>query len=181
MKKKMPWDNMGTKELAGLISHHLKADGIEVILVGGSCVTIYSNNRYISQDLDYVGYEDFHKIEHSLKKIGFIRKGRHFEHPECPFLIDFVTEPVAVGSEIITKFEKILTKYGTFKLLKVTDCVKDRLSSFYYWDDRQALNQALDVCMDHQINLKEIQRWSKKEGFESKFVIFEQELKNKKC
>src|SRR5579863_6651022 len=113
--KKINWKTIETKELAGLICQHLKADEIETVLVGGACVTIYSDNRYLSQDLDYVSHEDFHKIATSLKKIGFIKKGRHFEHPDCPFFIDFVTEPVAIGNEIITKFETITTKHGIIK------------------------------------------------------------------
>ncbi len=91
--------------------------------------------------------------------------------------IDFVTQPIAIGGEIITKFEEISTKYGSFKLLTVTDCVKDRLASFYHWGDRQGLNQALDVCMDHKISIKKIREWSEKEGFRDKFKIFEEELK----
>jgi hypothetical protein len=180
MKRKVNWKTIGTKELAGLLYHHLKEDGIEVILVGGSCVTIYSNNRYFSSDLDYVSHQDFHKIEESLKKIGFIKNGKIFKHPQCQFLIDFVTQPVSIGDEIITKFEEISTEYGSFKLLTVTDCVKDRLASFYHWDDRQGLNQALDVCMDHKININKIREWSKKQGFEDKFLIFEEELKKSK-
>lgn len=174
--KKVDWKTIETKELAGLICQHLKEDGIEVILVGGSCVTVYSNNRYISHDLDYVSHEDFYKIAASLKKLGFIRKSRHFEHPDCPFFIDFVTEPVAIGNEVITKFEQMATKYGAFKLLKPTDCVKDRLASFYYWGDRQGLNQALDVCRERKVNMKEIRKWSEREGFVDKFLMFEKEM-----
>lgn len=176
--KKVNWKTIETKELAGLICQHLKDDGIEAILVGGSCVTVYSNNRYISHDLDYVSHEDFHKIAVSLKKLGFIKKGRHFEHPDCPFFIDFVTEPVAIGNEVITKFKQMPTKYGNFKLLRPTDCVKDRLASFYYWGDRQGLNQALDVCSNHKINIKQIREWSEREGFIEKFLIFKERLKN---
>ena len=175
--KEVDWKTIETKELAGLICQYLKDDDIEAILVGGACVTVYSNNRYISHDLDYVSHEDFHKIAASLKKLGFVKKGRHFEHPDCPFFIDFVTEPVAIGNEVITKFEQMTTKYGTFKLLRPTDCVKDRLSSFYYWSDRQGLNQALDVCRDYKVNMKEIRKWSEMEGFTDKFLVFEKELK----
>ncbi len=180
MKKPINWEKIDTKELAGLICQHLKTDGIEVILVGGSCVTIYSHNRYLSHDLDYVSHEEFWKIEASLKKLGFIKKGRHFAHQNCPFLIDFVSEPVAIGNEIIKRFKEIPTKYGSFKLLTVNDCVKDRLASFYHWNDRQGLDQAIEVSLDHKIDLKKIRAWSKKEGFEAKFSIFEQELKARK-
>jgi hypothetical protein len=94
-----------------------------------------------------------------------------------PFVIDFVTEPIAIGNEIITRFEEIPTKYGIIKLLRPSDSVKDRLASFYYWGDRQGLNQALDVCSDHKVDMKEIRKWSEREGFIDKFFLFEEELK----
>jgi hypothetical protein len=45
MKEKIDFENIDTKDLAGLICQNFKDDGIEAILVGGSCVTIYSNIR----------------------------------------------------------------------------------------------------------------------------------------
>jgi hypothetical protein len=180
MKKNVNFKDIDTKDLAGLICQNFKEDGIEAILVGGSCVTIYSNNRYMSADLDYVTYEELKKVERSLKKIGFVKNGKYFEHPDCALYIDFLTEPVAIGNEIIKEFEEIKTKYGVFKLLTVADCVKDRLFSFYHWDDRQGLNQAVEVCLDHSIDMKRILEWSKKEGFEQKFMLFDKELKKRK-
>lgn len=38
---------VGIKELAAIISSHLKKHNIEVVLVGGACVSLYSNNKYI--------------------------------------------------------------------------------------------------------------------------------------
>lgn len=180
MNEKIDWGNISTKELAGLICEHLKKDSIDTVLVGGACVTIYSNNKYVSQDLDYVSYADFRKIKASLEKIGFLENGRFFTHPKCQFLIDFVSQPVAIGKEIIKKFEEISTKYGTFKLLTVADCIKDRLASFYHWDDRQGLEQAIEVCLDHEVDFKPIYEWSKEEGYENKFRLFERELKKRK-
>lgn len=180
MKEKVDFKNINTRDLAGLICQNFRDDGIEAILVGGSCVTIYSNNRYMSLDLDYVTYEELEKVEKSLKRIGFVKNGKYFEHPDCALYIDFLAEPVAIGNEIIQNFEEIKTKYGFFKLLTVTDCVRDRLCSFYHWDDRQALNQAIEVCLDHNINMKKLQEWSKNEGFEKRFLVFEEELKKRK-
>lgn len=42
------WENISLKELAGYVSEELRKRGIDVILVGGACVTIYSENRYQS-------------------------------------------------------------------------------------------------------------------------------------
>jgi hypothetical protein len=134
----------------------------------------------MSVDLDYVTYEELGKVEKSLKKIGFVKNGKWFEHPECKLYIDSVTEPVAIGHEIIRNFEEMDTKFGIFKLLTASDCVKDRLSSFYHWEDRQSLDQAIDVCLDHRIDMKKVMDWSKKEGFEKQFALFKAELEKRK-
>jgi hypothetical protein len=52
------WSSISLKDLAGYISEELKKRGIDTILVGGACVTIYSNNKYQSYDLDYITYDD---------------------------------------------------------------------------------------------------------------------------
>lgn len=54
----MNWKTISLKDLAGFLSEELRKKGIDVILVGGACVTIYSHNRYQSYDLDFVVYED---------------------------------------------------------------------------------------------------------------------------
>jgi hypothetical protein len=45
---------MSAGELAAFICSHLKEHAIELVLSGGACVTIYSQNKYISQDLDFI-------------------------------------------------------------------------------------------------------------------------------
>jgi hypothetical protein len=43
-----PVKEMSVGELAAFISTHLKENGLEVVLSGGSCVAIYSHNQYVS-------------------------------------------------------------------------------------------------------------------------------------
>jgi hypothetical protein len=179
MKRDINWKNVTTKELAALIYQHLKNDNIDVVLVGGSCVTIYSKNKYVSQDLDYASHADNVEIKNSLAKLGFIHRGKYFQHPECEFLIDFVASSVFIGDEIIKEkdFKKMKTRYGTFKLLSPEDCVKDRLAGFFYWNDRQSLEQAIMVCLENKVGIKKIRKWASAEQQEKKFHQFEEELK----
>jgi hypothetical protein len=41
-------------ELAAFVCSHLQRNGIHVVLSGGGCVSIYSEGRYVSYDLDFV-------------------------------------------------------------------------------------------------------------------------------
>lgn len=70
----MDWKKISLAELAGFLSKKLKENGIDIILVGGACVTIYSQNRYQSYDLDFVVFEDMKKVRRVLTELGFIEK-----------------------------------------------------------------------------------------------------------
>lgn len=109
----------------------MKNQGIDAVLVGGACVSIYSQNKYQSYDLDFVTYNQLKQVEKALAKEGFKRTGRCFTHEDCPFLIDFVNPPIAIGNEMIHHFKTLKTSIGSLQLLTPTDCVKDRLSSFF--------------------------------------------------
>ena len=69
-----------------------------------------------------------------------------------------------MGNESIRHFKTMRTSSGSSILLRPTDCVKDRLASFFHWNDPQALEQALLVAEGHKIDLKDVKRWAKAEG-----------------
>ena len=78
----MNFQNPDLKELASLIYETLKSSGINAVLVGGACVSIYSDNRYQSSDLDFATYGELKPIEKALSKLGFKRNGRQFSRPD---------------------------------------------------------------------------------------------------
>lgn len=175
--KKVNFKKISIAELAALINQKFIEHDIEAILVGGACVTIYSNNNYLSYDLDFVTFESRGKIKKALSELGFALKGKYYSRSDCPFFIEFVSPPVAVGEELVKKFKNLNTPFGQIELLSPTDCVKDRLASFFHWNDRQALEQAIMVSQDQKVNLKEIERWAKEEKQLDKFKEFKKSLK----
>jgi predicted nucleotidyltransferase len=59
---RIDWQKVGIKKLAAIISAHLHKNGIEVVLVGGACVSLYSNNQYMSYDIDLITESPIRKI-----------------------------------------------------------------------------------------------------------------------
>lgn len=159
----------------------MRKKDIDAILVGGACVTIYSQNRYQSYDLDYVIYEDTNKVKKALLDLGFIEKNGCFLHPPCQWFVEFVSPPVAVGNESVQKFNKITTVFGTIKLLRPIDSVKDRLSSYFHWQDKQSLIQACNICLEQEIDFSELEKWAQKELQRDKFHIFIELLQKMKA
>lgn len=174
------WQAITVKELAARISTTLKKHGIDAVLVGGACVTIYSRSKYLSYDLDFVSHAPIKEITHALKELAFTKRdSRYFVREDCPFFLEFVAPPVALGKEPVTVFENIRTKRGGLLLLTATDCVKDRLAAFYHWNDRQALEQACLVAIAQKVDVREIKKWSAQEGHQEKFSIFSAALKKR--
>ena len=177
--RKINWKKISSKQLAAIINEEFKKNSIEVILVGGTCVTIYSDAIYQSYDLDYVTYENHNKVKKILENIGFFEKNRYFVHKECPYFIEFVTPPVAIGIEPVKEFNYLKTKMGEIVLLSPTDCVKDRLAAFFHWNDLQSFNQAIMVANKQKIDFSSIKKWAKKENCLEKYKEFYKALKKK--
>jgi hypothetical protein len=157
---------MSHGELAAHIQSHLRAKGVEVVLTGGSAVSIYSEGKYVSKDLDFVveGFAKRQIMRDAMGEIGFQEVGRHFEHPQIMFLVEFPGGPLSVGKQRIEKIETIEYETGTLRIISQTDCVKDRLAAYFYWSDRQSLKQAIMVSRDYRIDLDEIANWAQEEG-----------------
>lgn len=174
----MNFKNLPLKEFAILISDYLSSNGIDTVLSGGACVSIYTKNKYISYDLDFVllSSEEQKKVKYVLAEIGFFEENRYFKHKDTEYFLDFVSPPLSVGGEPVKKIAEIKKGGRTLKLLSVTDCIKDRLAAFYHWGDRQALEQAVLVCRDNPVEFKEVERWSKNEGMSDKYRKFKEYL-----
>ncbi|MDR3558279.1 MAG: hypothetical protein P4L61_01980 [Candidatus Pacebacteria bacterium] len=169
-----PIQEMSIGELAAFICSYLRDNGVEVVLSGGGCVSIYTDNKYASLDLDFIefrGPRGKKKLKSILKEIGFSCKGasRYFEHPDTEISLEFPSPPLSVGKEPV---KEIIVKHfptGDLSMISPTDCVKDRLAAYYHWQDRQSLEQALSVTKDNPIDLGEVERWSANEGMAESF------------
>jgi hypothetical protein len=170
--------DMSIGELAAFISSYLKRNGIDAILSGGSCVSIYSENKYASLDLDFIEFGSIgrRKLKKVLGEIGFFSgKDRHFKNSETDIFLEFPPGPLAVGQEPVKEIITLNFPTGKLRIISPTDCVKDRLAAYYHWGDQQALEQAILVAKDNTIDLDELERWSNGEG---KLPIF-QAIKNR--
>jgi hypothetical protein len=170
--------SMSQIELAAFIQDSLLEEGIHVVLSGGSAVSFYSSNQYVSKDLDLINtrFAKRSKIKAVMEKLGFEEQGRYFVHVGTKFFVEFPDGPLSVGEEPVKEVSEFELATGTLRVVSATDCVKDRLCAFYFWNDQQGLAQAVLVAKDQEVDLKEIKRWSKGEGKEQEFKLFKAKL-----
>lgn len=143
--KKIDFKNCTIEELWKLVATELAKNGVEVVLVGGAVVSIYTEGAYVSGDLDFV-LNDFSrtKLNEVLKNIGFVQKTRHYMHPECQHLyIEFSSFPVSIGDDTSIVPAEVDVEGVKIKIFTPTDSVRDRLASFIHFKAKDCMDQAI--------------------------------------
>lgn len=173
--------SMGRKEFAAAVVKQLEKHGISCVLVGGACVSIYTEEKYASRGLDFISPYSHDAIAKALSEIGFKKHGRYFHHPNSELYVEFPSGPIAIGESTPVKPEgQIKVGRTTVNMFSPTQCVMDRLAAWFHWSDRRSLIHALWVCEKHPVSLDKIKRWAKKEGQTDKLNQFIQEYKKLK-
>jgi hypothetical protein len=166
MSNEFSFQDCNEEQLWRFVASHLASQGIGVVLVGGAVVAIYSEGAYRSGDLDFVQEHLFgENLESAMRDIGFERRGRHFEHPDCSHLfIEFVSGPLGIGSDTQIAPKEVEERDQVLKILSPTDCVRDRLAGYIFWEARECLDQAVLVANNQSVNWEIVEKWCRDEG-----------------
>ena len=159
-------------ELAARVSEALEAAGVIATLSGGSAVSVYTDNRYQSEDLDFVTPALLDELEPVLERLGFAHKGSPrlsvFEHPATKWYLEFPPAPLSFGGTYVdvSRSAVLSTPAGKVRIITATHSIMDRLSAAASWQDAPSLEQAVLVAT-HQtgnIDWDEIDTWVVTEG-----------------
>jgi hypothetical protein len=164
------------RRLAARVATELKDSGIDVVLVGGSVVSLYSAERHVTDDLDFVSYQPLRAIARAMTGLGWKMIGNRAVRSETDFYVQFCAPPLAVGREPV---QPVPLRVGrsTLHLLSATDCVLDRLMKFYHWGDLQGLEQAVLVARHQPIDLERVAAASLREGKRAEHETFRRRLR----
>jgi hypothetical protein len=146
-------------ELAAIVRRALAALDDEPVLVGGAVVSIYSDGRWVSDDLDFVSWRSPKHVQPLMEALGFRKRGSWWVHPDSDWLVQFVNPPVMVGHRHVRAPARLRTREGEVALLSPLDCVLDRLAWHLDRGDAQTLAQAIDVARAKKVPLADIEAW----------------------
>lgn len=176
------------QEVCFVVSTALAQCGVSAVLTGGSAAAVYAPTAYSSLDADFV-LDDMGPLDcviEPLASIGFRmdRRSRIFVHDRSHYTLEFPRGPLAVGADLVTATNCIENDGRRLRILTVTDCVRDRLSHFYFWNDYTALSAAVAVAKangDH-IDFALIRAWTLAESpdLQSKYDEFRSRVASEK-
>ena len=165
---------MSMEELAAYVCSKLEEEGIKTVLSGGSCVQIYSQGKYTSDDIDLI--DRFNGGHTLIKKVmftmGFKEHNRYFVHDDTEWFIEFPRGPLGVGDAPVHDIATIEEETGILKLLTPTDYIKDRLAAYYHWDHPLGLQNWTNAQSLTECGLASIEEWPQKENMLEKYQIF---------
>jgi hypothetical protein len=171
----MDFSDTSIVELAAIVAEHLQQQGIEVVLVGGLAVEIYTDNLYLTKDIDMINtnYKKPAVLHKAMEELGFRKKGRVYINDTTDITVEFPSGPLSVGNEFITRttFAKIAQR--TIPILVIEDVVKDRLAAFIHWNDRQSLVQATAILLNHGLKPAAFKEFCVREGGESGYGLLQ--------
>ncbi|HEY9868954.1 MAG TPA: hypothetical protein V6D08_07290 [Candidatus Obscuribacterales bacterium] len=174
MKRKRTISPETTREqLAAIIVDKLREHQIEAVLVGGAVVSIYTNNKYESYDLDFISPASHDRLAAAMAELDFRLHGKDFVHPHTAFTVEFPSGPLGIGDDVPIAAEGSMIVYGVrIVMLSPTQSVMDRLVSFFVFSDRQCLDQAVWIAQKHPVDLERVKEWAKRERHEEKLNVF---------
>ncbi len=154
-------------ELAAVVSEALEAADIIATLSGGAAVSIYTEYRYLSEDLDFVTIAKIDELKSILEPLGFKNTGRPrmsvFEHPATKWYIEFPPAPLSFGGTYIdpSSCSVMKTGMGDLRIISPTHSLMDRLIAAAAWHDVQSLEQAILIAkhQSNNVDWEELDEW----------------------
>jgi hypothetical protein len=162
-------------ELAAIVANHLQQKDIHVVLVGGLAVELYTENLYLTKDIDMVdtSYQPPSTIRQAMSEIGFSKKGRVYVNETTEICVEFPSGPLSVGEQLILETTVVKTERGEIPILHARDVIKDRLAAYFHWNDKPSLVQALAVMINHSIQTDELKAFCVGEGEQAQIEVIE--------
>jgi hypothetical protein len=164
------------REVAFLVCTALHEAGITAVLTGGTAASLYAPEAIQSFDLDFVitAHAVDGEPEAVLKRLGYRRVGQDYKHADSRYPLEFPKGPLAIGDERIMSWETLRKDGLLLHVLTPTDSCRDRLAAFYFFDDRNSLEQARAIfaAQAERVDLDAIRRWSEKEGQKRRYQDF---------
>ena len=158
-------------ELAVVVAEHLREQAISVVLVGGLAVEIYSENLYLTKDIDMVdtSAQSPAALSKVMAELGFRKQGRVYINPSTEITVEFPAAPLWAGDELVQETTVAQLPAGEIPILRAEDVVKDRLAAFMHWRDSQSLVQAAAIMLNHDMKPGDFRSFVEREGNAAQF------------
>lgn len=111
------------EQLAAIVVKKLGEHNISAVLVGGAVVSIYTANKYQSDDLDFICPASQDRLIAAMAELRFSAPNKNFVHPNTRLTVEFPGRSVGIGDDepvtpegalTVDGITQFMAKYETF-------------------------------------------------------------------
>jgi hypothetical protein len=128
-----------------------EAGDLDVVVVGGSAIEVYTKGAYVSADIDLVGPRE--ALARTLLRRGFEHESRVWFHRGWRLTLDLVGPRYNGRSD---RTQRVETPYGPVRLAGPEDLIVKRMISAAYWKIPDDFNQAVLLA----VRLRDVLDWA---------------------
>lgn len=180
--KPIDFAGLSTRQIIARLFNVLTERGYDPVLIAHGCAAFYSSTARPKAVEFVISDFSLNVVAQQMAQLGFHADGMTaFTSPRCPVEVILSPPPLAAGDDVVRHIASVKTRDGTVRMLTETDCVRQLLSMFYRWGDRDAFRDAVEVaraCRD-RIDLELVKRWSEWEWCMEKYEEFLKKLNEK--
>lgn len=171
------------RHVAAAVAAALARAGVDAVLTGGACATLYTDGAYQSFDLDFILRSPAKQrvVDRALAPVGFRRVQDRYVHRHSSFFVEFPAGPLGIGRDVDIRPASLRLGRTRILALSPTDSCRDRLAAYYHWDDGPSLDAAVEIAVRHPVDLKRIRAWSADEGAADGFAQFLKALRRREA
>jgi hypothetical protein len=122
-----------------------EAGHLDIVVVGGSAIEIYTEGAYVSGDIDLVGPPE--ALARTLTGWGFEHESRVWFHRAWGLTLDLVGPRYNGRAD---RTQRVETPYGPVRLAGPEDLIVKRMISAAYWKIPDDFNQAVLLAIRHR-------------------------------
>ena len=132
--------------IMAVLTAELKKEKLRPVVVGGFALEFYTLGGYNTGDIDLV-FSDNKILDCALKKMGFIKKGRHWISRELDVYIEAPGSGLTRG-ELDHMFEVDIDGMPVY-IIGVEDLIIDRLNAFVHWKSTEEENWIKELIVNN--------------------------------
>jgi hypothetical protein len=122
-----------------------ESGNLDVVVVGGSAIEIYTEGAYVSGDIDLVGPRE--ALGKTLRAWGFQHESRVWFHRAGGLTFDLVGPHYNGRAD---RTQRVETPYGPVRLAGPEDLIVKRLIAAAYWKTPEEFSQAVLRAVRHR-------------------------------
>lgn len=151
-----------------VIATALNKEGICAVLTGKGAAAMHMTGGKLGARLNYslTSPASTSRLASAIRHLGFEPvDGGHYRHADIGVMLELTQAPLAIGHNTKVIAQTLQLRHGFVRILSATDCCREQLLDWRATQDGSAMETAVNLAKQCDINMPDMRAWMRAEGF----------------